>query len=58
VVYYTDMAEFTLPVRVAADARPGRQPLKVSARFQSCDEKQCLPPRPVTLETLGDVARP
>jgi thiol:disulfide interchange protein DsbD len=58
VEYYSDSAEFTLPVRVASDARAGKQPLKVSARFQSCDERQCLPPRTVTIETQVDVQRP
>lgn len=38
---YAGSAGFVLPVKIAADARPG------AARHQTCDGKQCLPPRTV-----------
>jgi DsbC/DsbD-like thiol-disulfide interchange protein len=42
---YTDTAEFVLPIKVAATAPPGAQTLTVEARYQSCNDSLCLPPR-------------
>jgi thiol:disulfide interchange protein DsbD len=42
---YTDTAEFVLQIKVAAAAPPGPQTLTVDARYQSCNESICLPPR-------------
>ncbi|MBI4876368.1 MAG: protein-disulfide reductase DsbD N-terminal domain-containing protein [Acidobacteria bacterium] len=56
--FYAGSAEFVLPVKVAAGARPGAATLKVAARYQICDDKQCLPPRTVTLELPVTVAAP
>ncbi|MBL0156995.1 MAG: protein-disulfide reductase DsbD N-terminal domain-containing protein [Bryobacterales bacterium] len=47
---YEGGAEFVLPLAVAKDAKPGAAPLAVHARYQVCDDKQCLPPRTVKLE--------
>lgn len=47
---YEEVAEFTLPVVAAKDAKPGAATLLVNARFQVCDEKQCLPPRTLKIE--------
>jgi len=47
---YSGSAEFKLPLEVAKDAKPGSAILTVNARFQACDDKQCLPPRTVKLE--------
>ncbi len=47
---YEGSAEFTLPVAAAKDAKPGAATLSVAARFQVCDDKQCLPPRTVKVD--------
>ncbi len=47
---YSYAATFRLPVEAAKDARPGAATLTVNARFQACDDKQCLPPRTVKVE--------
>ena len=47
---YEGEVEFTLPVRVAASASPGAQKLVVSASYQSCNNKLCLPPKTVKVE--------
>jgi DsbC/DsbD-like thiol-disulfide interchange protein len=53
---YEGEAVFTLPVRVASGASPGSQKLVVSASYQSCNNKLCLPPKTVKVElpiTIG-----
>jgi DsbC/DsbD-like thiol-disulfide interchange protein len=47
---YEESAEFVLPVEAAKDAKAGAAALTVNARFQVCDDKQCLPPRTVKIE--------
>ena len=47
---YEGEAVFTLPVKAAAGAPPGAQKLVVSAAYQSCNNKLCLPPRTVKVE--------
>ncbi len=51
VEFYFGEVEFTLPIEVNRDAKPGTHNLVVTARYQACDNKQCLPPRTVRLET-------
>jgi DsbC/DsbD-like thiol-disulfide interchange protein len=48
-------AVFTVPVKVGAKAAPGKSKMLITAYFQSCDEKMCLPPRTVKLETELEV---
>jgi hypothetical protein len=53
---YEGEAVFTLPVRVAPGTAPGAQKLVVSASYQSCNSKLCLPPKTVKVEvpiTIG-----
>jgi thiol:disulfide interchange protein DsbD len=53
---YEGEAVFTLPVRVAPGTAPGVQKLVVSASYQSCNNKLCLPPKTVKVEvpiTIG-----
>jgi len=47
---YEGEAVFMLPVRVAPGAPPGAQKLAVSASYQSCNNKLCLPPKTVKVE--------
>jgi len=53
--FYAGGAEFYLPVKVAPDASAGRRTLVVAARYQSCNDKLCLPPKTVKLEVPVDV---
>lgn len=55
VEYYSDEATFELPVKIAGEAK-GDTVLKVSLRYQSCNEKICLPPKTVTIETTLPVS--
>jgi len=53
---YEGEAVFTLPVKVASGAAPGAQKLVVSASYQSCNNKLCLPSKTVKVEvpiTIG-----
>ncbi len=51
VEFYFGEVEFTLPIEVNRDAKPGEHKLAVTARYQACDNKQCLPPKTVRLES-------
>jgi DsbC/DsbD-like thiol-disulfide interchange protein len=50
VEFYEGEALFTLPLRVSPGAAPGAQKLVVSAAYQSCNDKLCLPPKTVKVE--------
>ena len=54
---YEGEAMFALPVKVAAGAAPGPQKLVVSASYQSCNNKLCLPPKTVKVELPITIAR-
>ena len=54
---YEGEAVFMLPVRVAAGAAPGAQKLTVSASYQSCNNKLCLPPKTVKVELPITIAK-
>jgi thiol:disulfide interchange protein DsbD len=55
---YEGEAEFTLPVRIAPGAPAGVQNLVVSASYQSCNNKICLPPKTVHVEAAVTVGKP
>ncbi len=42
---YDRAVTFTVPVRIAPDAKPGVDTLSIQAKFQSCNATLCLPPR-------------
>lgn len=46
---YPDRASFTLPVRVPPAGSSGPQEIRISARYQACNDRICLSPRAVTL---------
>jgi thiol:disulfide interchange protein DsbD len=54
---YEGEAVFTLPVRAAPGAAPGAQKLVVSASYQSCNNKLCLPPKTVKVEVPITIGR-
>ncbi|MGH9594261.1 MAG: protein-disulfide reductase DsbD N-terminal domain-containing protein [Bryobacteraceae bacterium] len=48
--FYTDKASFQLPLKVKMDAPPGDTNVVVETRYQSCNDRICLPPKKVTVE--------
>ena len=46
---YEGAVTFSVPITVAADVTAGPQTLNVNVRFQTCNDKNCLPPRSVKL---------
>jgi thiol:disulfide interchange protein DsbD len=53
---YEGEAEFTLPVQVTG-ALVGAQKLVISASYQSCNNKLCLPPKTVKVEVPVTVGK-
>ena len=54
---YEGEALFTLPVKTAAGLQPGSHTLVVSASYQSCNDKLCLPPKTVKVELPVAIVR-
>ena len=48
---YSESATVTLPLKVTATAPAGTHPFAVEARYQSCNDVICLPPKTVRVET-------
>lgn len=48
---YLGEAEFIVPIEALRDVKPGDLTLKIAARYQVCDNRECLPPKTVELET-------
>lgn len=42
---YQRTVTFTVPVHIAANARPGIDTLALEARFQACNAQLCIPPK-------------
>lgn len=53
--FYEHKAVFTLPLRIAAQAASRKHLLTVQARYQTCTEKQCSPPKLVKLEAEVEI---
>ena len=51
---YSEKTVFTLPIKVDGKAS-GKQVLRVHAYYQTCNDKFCLPPKTVKLETPFEV---
>lgn len=47
---YIGEAEFIVPVETLRDVKPGEVQLKIAARYQACDNRECLPPKTVELD--------
>lgn len=54
--FYEGETVFVLPVEIAKDAPAEKNTLSVSAFFQTCNDKTCLPPKNVKLTTTIDVS--
>lgn len=53
---YTHAFTVRVPVRVAGHVTAGPHPIDVNVRFQSCSDRECLPPRTVHLSVPVTVA--
>ena len=47
--YYIGRAHFDLPLRAVNGHKPGLDALKVTARYQMCNDHMCLTPKKVTI---------
>ena len=56
--YYDDHTVFRVPVTIAAGAKDGRYTLTVNARYQSCNDTLCIPPRTQALRLALVVGNP
>jgi DsbC/DsbD-like thiol-disulfide interchange protein len=54
---YEGEAVFTLPVKIAPGTAAGPHTLVVSASYQSCNDKLCLPPKTVKVELPVAIAK-
>ncbi len=53
--FYEHTVTFILPVTVAAKASAGKRKLIVQARYQTCTDKLCLPPKLVKTEVEVEI---
>lgn len=53
--FYQGEAIFTLPIEVSKDAPPGKDVLSVTAFYQTCNARTCLPPKTVKVTFELDV---
>lgn len=51
VEFYLGEVEIGVPVQALREAKPGKWKLVLEARYQVSDNKQCLPPKTVKLES-------
>ncbi len=55
VEFYLGDVDFGVPLETAADTKAATANLTVTARYQACDNKQCLPPKTVRLERAVEI---
>ncbi len=58
IAVFDSRAVVYLPVTVAADAAPGQAEVRVTVKYQACDDKSCDFPKTVDLETTLVIAAP
>ena len=55
--FFEGSADFTLHLQLATDASPGPGTLRVLVRYQSCNDRVCLPPRTDTVPVALTMTR-
>jgi thiol:disulfide interchange protein DsbD len=55
--FFAGSADFTLHLQLARDARPGPGTLRVLVRYQSCNDRVCLPPHTDTVPVALTMSR-
>lgn len=53
--FYTDKASFQLPVKVKTEAPAVDANIGVDMRYQSCNDRICLPPKKVTVRVPASI---
>lgn len=53
---YEGSARFTLPLKAAKNAMPGKHTFEVDVRFQACNDRLCLLPRTQNVKTPITIA--
>ena len=48
--FFEHIADFILRLQLTSEATPGTHPLRVLIRYQSCNDRVCLPPHTDTVE--------
>ncbi len=56
--FFGERANFWIPVRAMANARPGEYELSIQVVYQVCDDKVCLPPKRVPIPVSVQVEAP
>jgi DsbC/DsbD-like thiol-disulfide interchange protein len=51
------VVEFSVPLRVAANAAAGRNSIAIQVQYQACSTVLCLPPRTITLSMPLEIRR-
>jgi DsbC/DsbD-like thiol-disulfide interchange protein len=47
--YFAETVTFQMPLKITSSSRSGTTPLLIQARYQTCNEQLCLPPKTVRL---------
>jgi len=55
--YFENRVMFDMSIKVAASAAPGTNTVRIDARYQTCNDRTCLPPRTVHLTASVQIAR-
>lgn len=55
--FYDEAVTFTVPIRARPDAAAGKSTVTVQVRFQTCNDRDCLPPALVKLPVQVEVAQ-
>ena len=53
--FYEEAVTFSVPLKIAATAKPGGTKLRLQVRYQTCNDTLCLPPKTVKLETVVEI---
>ena len=53
--FYDESATFSIPIKVLPDATPGRAVATLQIRYQTCNDKECLPPALVKLPVAVEI---
>ncbi len=55
--FFEHRVTFEVPVEVAESARPGHNTVMIDARYQTCNDRMCLPPRIVHLSAVVQITK-
>lgn len=55
--YFENSVTFNMSIKVAASAPPGTNTVRIDARYQTCNDRTCLPPRTVHLTASVQIAK-